>query len=323
MERLARENPSVTQYQSGLAESHNSVGVVQRDTGHPTLALASYEQARAIRERLARENPESPDFASNLGATLNNMAMVELDQRQFDSAFAKLTQAIAWQRKALATNANHRTYRQFLANHLANLIAAAEGLGRVDDAAKARRQLDELRHSDPRMVALDARLASVINGKETPRDDSERIGLAYRAHAEGIYACSARLFAQALEHAPKLADDRQFQHAYNAACAAALAASGQGKDDPPPDDAARAKLRTQARDWLKAELAAWAQIFDNGPAELKTTITPALKHWKDDSDVAGIRDEKELAKLPEAERTAFTQLWNDVDQLLTKAAGNQ
>ena len=43
-------------------------------------------------------------------------------------------------------------------------------------------------------------------------------------------------------------------HRYNAACAAALAASGQGKDDPPPDDAAKAKLRQQARDWLKAEL---------------------------------------------------------------------
>ena len=36
--------------------------------------------------------------------------------------------------------------------------------------------------------------------------------------------------------------------------AAALIASGQGKDDPPQGDAAKAKLRGQALDWLKAEL---------------------------------------------------------------------
>ncbi len=45
------------------------------------------------------------------------MAMIDLDQRRFDEARDKLTQAIEWQRKALAANPNHPTYRQFLANH--------------------------------------------------------------------------------------------------------------------------------------------------------------------------------------------------------------
>jgi hypothetical protein len=41
---------------------------------------------------------------------------------------------------------------------------------------------------------------------------------------------------------------------------------------------------------------------------MKATITPTLEHWKADADLAGMRDEKELTKLPEEERVAFKQL---------------
>jgi hypothetical protein len=36
--------------------------------------------------------------------------------------------------------------------------------------------------------------------------------------------------------------------------------------------------------------------------------------------MAGVRDEKSLAQLPEAERVAWQQLWDDVETLLKKAA---
>ncbi len=154
-------------------------------------------------------------------------------------------------------------------------------------------------------MALDARLAAVLKG-QAPKDDAERIQLALRAYDE-VAARRRRPGStpRPSRNDPKLADDRQAQHRYNAACAAALAASGQGKDDPPPDDAAKAKLRQQAREWLQAELAAWAKILDTGPADMKAKIAPTLQHWKADTDLAGIRDEKELAKLPEEERAAF------------------
>jgi len=321
-ERLARENPTVTEFQNHLAASHHNIGDLRSETGRPAEALASYEQARAIRERLAREHPESPDFASNLGATLNNLAMIDLEQRQFDKARAKLTSAIDWQRKALAVSPNHPRYRQFLANHLTNLIQAAEGLGRADQAAKARSELAELTANDAAKAALDARLAAVLKG-QAPKDEAERLRLADRAYETALHATSARLYAEALANDPKLADDRQAGHRYNAACAAALAGCGQGKDDPPPEGAAKTNLRKQAREWLQSELAAWAKVLDSGPAELKAKIAPTLKHWKTDADLAGIRDEKELAKLPEPERAALKQLWADVDQLLGEAGGTK
>ena len=42
-----------------------------------------------------------------------------------------------------------------------------------------------------------------------------------------------------------------------------------------------------------------------------------LAHWKRDRDLAGIREPAELAKLPEAERTAWQALWAEVEDRLS------
>ncbi len=120
---------------------------------------------------------------------------------------------------------------------------------------------------------------------------------------------------------PDLAESRQPQHRYNAACAAALAAAGQGKDEPAPDAAARTKLRQQAREWLTSELATWAGYVESGPPQAKAFIAQTLQHWKQDSDLTGIRDPAALAGLPEPERATWRELWSNVDALLAKARG--
>ena len=63
-----------------------------------------------------------------------------------------------------------------------------------------------------------------------PKDKAERLRLAQRAYDKALHATAARLWAEALAADPKLGDDRQAQHRYNAACAAALAGvrPGQG-----------------------------------------------------------------------------------------------
>ena len=144
----------------------------------------------------------------------------------------------------------------------------------------------------------------VAAGHDAAEDDADRLRLAYRAYQKGLHSSSARLFAEALTNDPKLADSRQTQHAYNAACAAALAGSGRGKHEPSPDDATKAKLRRQALDWLKAELLAWDRLDLPKLPGTKEIVGEALKHWKADTDLAGIRDEKELAKLPAESRSS-------------------
>ncbi len=152
-----------------------------------------------------------------------------------------------------------------------------------------------------------------------PKTFAERMGFADLFYERKQYAAAARLWAEALEAEPKRAESRQSPDRYNAVCCAALAASGQGQDKPPPDDAERAKFRGQALQWLKAEFAAWSRVLDAGPAEMKARVAPTLAHWKDDADLAGIRDPDPLSKLPEAEQKAWRALWAEVEALLKRA----
>ena len=55
----------------------------------------------------------------------------------------------------------------------------------------------------------------------------------------------------------------------------------------------------------------------------KEAVANALARWKQDLDLAGIRDDAELAGLPDEERAAFKQLWADVDRLLDRSQGSK
>src|SRR5262249_23060941 len=137
------------------------------------------------------------------------------------------------------------------------------------------------------------------------------------------------LYAAALEADPKLANDRQRQHRYNAASAAALASTSgsapadrnetSGQVEHPLTAADRENFRNQARGWLEAELATWTKLLESAKGVQRQAIDEALKHWQQDSDLASIRDETALAKLPENERKAWKSLWANVDALLTEA----
>jgi hypothetical protein len=65
-----------------------------------------------------------------------------------------------------------------------------------------------------------------------------------------------------------------------------------------------------------AELKAWDKDFASSTPHDRGLIKQTLRHWQQDSDLAGIRDAAALAKLPAAEEEAFEQLWIDVAALL-------
>ncbi len=317
-ERLVAANPTVTDFQSDLAASHLNIGILLSETGEPGEALAAFEKAREIRERLVAANPTVTDFQSDLGATLNNLANIKMDAGQFAKGRDHLRDAIAWQKKALAGNPTNPAYRQLLKNHFNNLAGAADGLFDRDLRAKAERGLAELAASDPQFAALDRRMTALIGGQQA-KDAAELLALGQRAYDLRRFALATRWFGEALERDTALADDRRNQPAYNAACCAALAGCNQSPDDPAPDESAREKLRGQALAWLQDELGRWTQHLESASAEQRQVVAATLKHWQEDSDLAGIRDEAELAKFPESERTAFETLWNQVAELIALA----
>ncbi len=92
-----------------------------------------------------------------------------------------------------------------------------------------------------------------------------------------------------------------------------------GGAEKPLADVDRAQLRNQARALLEAELAAWTKLLGSGNGQQRQAIAETLKHWQQDTDLASVRDEAALAKLPADEREGWKSFWAGVDALVAKA----
>ena len=345
-QKLADDNPSVTEFVNGLASSHNNIGVMLYESGKPAEALKSHESARKSDRSWPTTTPPSPGTRRSWRAATTTSAPIahdrqvrrgaeivrvgaadpaedgagpsrvalypeqlrrDIEQSRDDRTGCKTVRAgprLAPAGHRIAAQGPRGEFRgpELPAAYGRSAQQSHQSSPRAErrqSAAEAEQELAKFRASDPAMVAMDARLAGILKGDQTPRNNSERLQLAQRAYDMALHSSATQLWIEALTADPSLIDNRQAQHRYNAACAAALAGCGQGKDDPRPDDAAKAKLRRQAHDWLRAQLAAWAKILYSCAADMKAKVAPTLQHWKEDTDLAGIRDEKELAKLPE------------------------
>ncbi len=313
---LVAQNPSVSAYQSELAGSYYNIGNILSATGKPD-ARKAFEQAREIQMRLVSELPENTEYLNSLGGILNNLALVDLNANRFSEARQGLREAVNWQKKALAAIPSNLQYRQFLKNHLINLRKACQKLDDRNGLAEAERELKALADSDPALIALDARLTAILAGKGKPKDTIERLRLGLRAYNTSRHAAAARLWDEALTVEPRLANDRDAGVRYDAARAAALAGTGQGKDDPTPGEGEKARLRGKALGWLREELKAWEKVLNSN--EGKETVGQTLRHWTQDADLAGVREPASLAKLQEAERKEWEGLWKDVERLRARA----
>jgi serine/threonine-protein kinase len=287
-------------------KAHSNLGLALRASGDLPGAVAALREAIRLR-------PDYPEIHYNLGLVLGESG--------------DLPGAIAAYRAANRLKPDH-------AEAHCNLGAALRQQGQYAESLAEYRlghKLGTKRTGWPypsaqwvaeaeKLAALAERLPAILRGTATPADSAERLAFAQMLYNTKRYAGAARLWSEALESDPKLADDRQVQHRYSAACAAALAAAGKGKDEPPPDSAAKAKLRGQALDWLQAERAAWARVLDADGAQARSVVAQNLRHWQADSDLAGVRDRDALAKLPADERRAWEALWEDVEARLKSAA---
>ena len=209
-----------------------------------------------------------------------------------------------------------------------NLGHALKAQGRFRSALTALRRGHELGSRNPRwsapsadwvrevelLAALDERLPAVLEGKTRPKDGTEWLMFAQLCQTyHKRYAVAARFFEEAFVAEPKLAEDGKAGHRYNAACAAALAGCGQGKDAESLDAKERARLRRLALDWLRADLKVWQKSLDQAPAKAGPAVAVQMKHWLADSDFAGVRGPDAIDRLPEAERPDWRKLWQDVE----------
>jgi tetratricopeptide (TPR) repeat protein len=169
------------------------------------------------------------------------------------------------------------------------------------------------------IVELDGKLPSFLEGKTTPANPRERVDLAVLCYCKQMYRAAARFYGEAFAAEPKLAnelDAYNVTNRYEAARAAALAGCGQeGKDSDELDATERARLRRLARDWLRADLDEWGRRLDKESGKVRAEIQGNVRRWLVDRNLAGVRGPGAFAKLPEAERDSWQQLWNDVAHL--------
>jgi serine/threonine-protein kinase len=134
------------------------------------------------------------------------------------------------------------------------------------------------------------------------------------------HVAAARLYADAFADEPRLASDLNQQHRYDAACSAALAAAGQGEDARPLPDKVVAMFRRWALRWLRDDLTAYTKFADQNNPALKQSIRQRLAHWRDDPDLASVRDPERFGRLADDERAAWQALWREVDELAKRLA---
>jgi serine/threonine-protein kinase len=287
-----------------LASAHSAMGRALYDKGQVEEAIPCYRKATEL-------DPKDAAAHYDLGNLLKQKG--------------QLDEAIACYKKATDVEPNY-------AEAHCNLGSALQLRGRYAESLAAYQRGDELGskrigwpypsaewvRQAKRLAALEARLPAVIKGELQPKG-TVRLEFLAICQAKQFHYAAARLYAEALAADPPLADDLHKGHRYNAACFAALAAAGQGKDAVMPDDKERTRLRQQALDWLRADLAGYTKLWESDPAVARSFVRDHLKHWQEDTDLVGIRGEAALAKLPTEERAPFTQLWADVAALLKKA----
>jgi tetratricopeptide (TPR) repeat protein/serine/threonine protein kinase len=281
------------------AKIHNNLGLVLQANGDLDGALACYEKALAL-------DPKHAQAHYNLGNALR-------DKGRFNEAMTAYRQAIA-----LKPN--------FAEPHC-NLGLALLRKGEIAAAVAALKRGHQLGGQQPHwpypsaqwlkeaehLLQLDHKLPALLKGLIQPASAAECIDYGYLCQCKQFYVASARLFAAAFSADPKPVLRRQ------AACAAALAAAGQGRDAGQLTAQERARLRRQALAWLRGDLALWTHALASGQAQVRVAVLEQLGHWQRDADLAGIRDAAWIVNLPDSELRACRQLWADVAALLKRA----
>jgi hypothetical protein len=188
-------------------------------------------------------------------------------------------------------------------------------------------------------LSLEQRADAIVQEKTPSGSPPELLQLAQFCQQFRRPYHAARLFALAFASRPHVTEDLAKGLRTQAACVAARAAAGQGWDADKLDAEQKTQLRRQALDWLRADLKLLTKTLAGyraagagnqepasplaalagtaarpGPADL-LRVCDRLKRWRTDLDLAGLRDEKELAKLPPPEQQGWHKFWDEVRTL--------
>jgi serine/threonine-protein kinase len=275
-------------------------------------------QAAALLDRAVAAGRSKPDWA--YAYFLFGKGLAEYRRGRLESAIALLQGEAAFvpgpgPRLVLAM-AQHRQGRKEEARHTLAAAAVAFDWGAAQADNPEAWTCHVLRREAEALILPN--LPAFLDGKHQPQDNDERLALLGACQFANRTRAMARLYADAFAAAPALADDLGAGHRYNAARAAALAGCGHGADAPGLGEGEGKRWRDQARQWLRAELAARARALDADPTAARWGVREALTRWRKEPDLACVRDPAELDRLAADERKEYLALWADVAAVLAR-----
>jgi tetratricopeptide (TPR) repeat protein len=282
-----------------IALVHYNLGLVLTSRRDPDGAMAAYRRALELNPREAR--------------ALVNLGLLFFRRGDAREAIRLTQQAVAIDPALVQGHINLGNYLRSR-GHFAEAVAASsralELLGKDDPK---RQQVVRQLQAGQRWLAIDSKLPLVLQGKQAPAGDEERLALAdlCRRH-RGLLAAAARLYAAAFGGSPHLVADPCHNTRFLAACTALQAALGRGKDAAGLEDWQRSDLRGLALDWLTADLHLLAGLAGRN----LHAVRAALGTWQGCPDLAAVREPAGQARLPEAEAQAWRELWARVAALL-------
>jgi eukaryotic-like serine/threonine-protein kinase len=128
---LARDNPTVADFQRNLAQSHDHLGKLFGDTGQPAAAFEEYTESFRIRKELLKTHPGEADYQNDLGVSHGLLGLWYQKQRQWDRAREELGQSIKIREDLLGTHPGVLAYQAGLADAHTNLSIVYRGLGQL------------------------------------------------------------------------------------------------------------------------------------------------------------------------------------------------
>jgi tetratricopeptide (TPR) repeat protein len=304
---------AVAAYRKGIAvkpdndRAYGGLGITFAEQGKLKEAVAALRKAIELK-------PDSAPTYSNLGNALR-------EQGKLDEAVMVLRKAIELQPNLTDAYFNLALALVQQAQFTEALTALEKGRDRLPLVDPKRIRFQQGVQYCQKLVKLDTRLPAVITGKEKPESATQQIEFAQICVLKKIHFAAARFYDGAFSAEPKLAADLNQQHRYKAACSAALAASGRGKDARMLPDKVVGMFRRWAFRWLSDDLKVYSRDAKQKP-QLKQEIQRRLTHWKSDPDLVSVRDRQALDRLHEDERAEWQALWCDVDELAKQVATN-
>jgi tetratricopeptide (TPR) repeat protein len=309
--------------------SHHNLGLCLQARGDLDEAMASYRRAIELDPKRSASHHHLGMCLQARGDFDEAMTMfrraIELDPRGFPAHYHlgvcleardRLEEAIVEFRKATELDARSRLGHEALATALLRRgrftearTAAQRGLDLLPDKDPGRPALLEKLKLCERLLDLDARLPTLLEGKKASAV-AELLDLANLCREYGRPYTAVRLYTAAFTARPALGNDLGSSNRYNAACVAARAGA-YPSEKPPLEAPQRSALRRQALDWLRADLALRRKRLQASKFE-----GWALAYWQTDKALADVRDPAQLAKLPPDERKEWQQFWTEVETLL-------